>query len=336
MKHLFRFLFNSRSLGLLTLALFLPLSFNPADAGKPDCIEDPTHPSCKDDGGGNELGPYNLARASFNNFGGSGDGGISADGWDTCTIDGDGDPETTYDLVTYDYWAWEERLLMDTGESIHDWDESCIPTLDIASGGTCCSHDNRSDVSGGGRWKLSTTAGPDADWVVARWLDVDFSGSHPEILPDPSDCPDLDSIYTAGQHPAPNLNDCVASLNVWFGNRFILKNNADFGGGGMTIAHWPDQAAPDVDGWHPWGTISYIDAPLYLRDPHDNGPFGGRDCRVMSTRPAYNANHDRAVAELYKKHGTGNPETNEYIGTYYLPWEVCVIRASDSNAWLKE
>lgn len=102
----------------------------------------------------------------------------------------------------------------------------------LKTDGTCCSHDNRSDVSGGGRWKLSTTAGPDADWVVASWLEVDFSGVNP-ILPEPSPCPDLEGtgIYTDEQHPDPNDDVCVDSPNVWFGNRFMLKNNADFGGG---------------------------------------------------------------------------------------------------------
>jgi hypothetical protein len=271
-------------------------------------------------GGGNELGPYNLARASFATLAElNSTGGITADGWDTCTIDRDGDPATD-DLVTYDYWAWEERLLGDD-ESIH---RLHVPDKD-PYGNPCNSHANRSDVSGGGRWKLSTTAGPDATWFVARWLDVDFSN---RIAGD--ECPDLYELGIYGhdksgkyQHPDPNFGDCVVSLNVWISNRFMLKKNADFGGGGMTIAHWPE--TDGSGGWRPWGKISY-EKPLHLWDPDEEGPFAGRDCTVMSTRPAYGEKHDRMRAVLYKKEDDG---TNTPIGIYNLPQEVCVIRASD-------
>jgi len=49
MKRIFKLLFNSKSLGVLMLALMLPFSLNLAEAAKP-CITDPKHQGCKDDG----------------------------------------------------------------------------------------------------------------------------------------------------------------------------------------------------------------------------------------------------------------------------------------------
>ena len=115
-----------------------------------DGLTDGDDPDC---GGGDDgtAAPdsYNLARASFNNFPNliyTDNGGISADGEDTCTVPR---PSGTTP-VTYDYWDWQEEIIS-PAESIyeqHDGDEEdCIPP-----------HNNRSDVSGGGRWFLITTA----------------------------------------------------------------------------------------------------------------------------------------------------------------------------------
>lgn len=52
MRHLFRL--NTKSLGILALALMLPLSISPLTAAPPNCDTNPDHPSCKEEGGGND------------------------------------------------------------------------------------------------------------------------------------------------------------------------------------------------------------------------------------------------------------------------------------------
>jgi hypothetical protein len=76
----------------------------------------PPQPPPPDDGDPDAPSSYNLARADFAtrlemNLG-SEDGGIFADGIDTCTV------LRNNVHVTYDYWAWQESLL-NSAESIH-------------------------------------------------------------------------------------------------------------------------------------------------------------------------------------------------------------------------
>ena len=278
------------------------------DSADPDCGGDGSG-----DGGSDAPSTYNLARASFNGFGGLGDGngGISADGVDTCTVPRSG--LTT--PVTYDYWAWQEEII-NPAESIYEQhvgdDSDCTPP-----------HNNRSDVSGGGRWFLITTAGPDPLFAVERWLVFDFSERlHGAI------CPDLDGdgstgslgpIYTTDLNPA-DTDPCVDHLTVRLAADRILKGNASEQTLKLSIRWQP----PGSQYWPPWGEVEYL-KPLYLRDPVAGGPFAGRDCKVMSTRPSPNDPHDRAAAELYSWE---TPSTSEFIGTYNLPLEVCVIRTS--------
>jgi hypothetical protein len=161
---------------------------------------------------------------------------------------------------------------------------------------------------------------------------VDFSGGI-----DGSECPDLDGIGNADlgidpiyfatgtgvehPHPAPNPALCVDNLTVRLSADRILKNQANSQQLKLEIYHRPDGST----WWNPWGSITHINS-LYLRDPSDDGPFAGRDCRVMSTRPAWNGPHDRQEAELSMYI---TPSEEVLIGNYNLPLEVCVIRASD-------
>lgn len=283
--------------------------------GKPHGKDAPEN--CDGSGGGGDPDPNDapdpshLVRASFLDFVGP---GVFADGLDSCTITRNGG------LVTYDYWAWQERLHVDA-----------ISMLDDGIGGDglvgCHSYDNRSDVSGGGRWFLMTTGHPETPDKIERWLTVDFSdGVEFEGLP--SVCPDLDgdnSIYT-GPHgfPAgtPATTMCVDNLTVWLGADRILKNSANYQQLDIKIRHRPEGSQY----WVPWGAIQHVD-PLYLRNPHPDGPFGGRDCRVMSTRASHDAlTHDRQLAELLIDLGPGK---SDVIGRYNLPLEVCIIRVSD-------
>jgi hypothetical protein len=315
------------------VVLILMIFPNCALAAKPVCgdgiCKGNEKTSCpKDCTGGDDStdapSSYNLARASFNDFGGLGvgNGGISADGEGFCTIDRDGNPETDDDVVTYDYWAWQEALLSDE-ENIHKLDPSK----------ECKEFNNRSDVSGGGRWFLITTAGPVEQYVVERWLVFDFSDevefNIDEDLWIPVGegdlCPDLDgsgglgNIYV-GKHPSPNANPCVDNLTVRFPADRILKNNATTQDFAISIRHQPGDQY-----WPPWGELRYLE-PLYIRAPSAEGVFVGRDCTVMSTRPAPTAPHDRMVAELYS---WNSPSSSEFIANYNMPLEVCVIRTSE-------
>lgn len=304
---------NTRFLIVLITLAFLGLCVSvPALAGKEKNCDPPNpHPSCG--GGGGDTSdapdPSNLVRASFVNFGGNelGDGGISADGLHTCDYQG----------VIYDYWAWQERLLS--------------PEISMVTGiENCDTPENRSDVSGGGRWFLMTSAGEVRQEHVVRWLKVDFSESD-----DDSPCPDLDGdggsvdrIYFPKDsgadhwHPSPNLDECVDNLTVRLAADRILKNKANSQQLDITIRHRPNGS----DYWIPWGSIIHINS-LYLRDPSEDpdAPFFGRDCRVMSTRPAWNEPHNRQEAELSMFIG---PSEEVLIGTYNLPLEVCVTKAS--------
>ena len=287
---------------------------------------------CNDGGGGgggssDAPDPYNLVRASFANFTdlASPGGGMVADGRHTCTIQRNGGN------VTYDYWAWQERLLSDANSLL---DDGVGTNWDDATDSDCRSTENRSDISGGGRWFLMTTAGEVQPEQVERWLVVDFS-----VGIDGSECPDLDGIgnadlgidpiyFPAGTavehpHPAPNSAPCVDNLTVRFAADRILKNRAEYQSPAITIRYRPNGS----DYWIPWGSITHIN-PLYLRDPSDDDgdPFKGRDCRVMSTRPAWDLPHDRQEAELSM---FLTPSEEVLIGNYNLPLEVCVIRASD-------
>jgi hypothetical protein len=268
---------------------------------------------CGDGGGGggstsNAPDPANLVRASFVNIGGSG-GGISADGQYTCTIERNGTS------VTYDYWDWQERLLS--------------PADSMTEGEPFCdSPENRSNVSGGGRWFLITSAGEVTQDQVVRWLVFDFSDGI-----DGSECPNLDGgnadlgidpIYSAdGEYPHHSINPdpCVDNLSVRLSADRILKSNANSQQLNMEIYHRPDGSI----WWIPWGRITFINS-LYLRDPVSEGPFSGRNCRVMSTRPAWDRPHDKQEAEVSMYI---SPSEELLIGNYNLPLEVCAIRASD-------
>lgn len=274
-------------------------------------------PACEpgDPGGGGDTGteevvnPANLVRASFVDFG----RGISADGLDTCTIVRNGES------VTYDYWAWQERLLSDATSMLDDgYDKN-----DVLG---CQSYENRSDISGGGRWFLMTTAGEVSQEQVERWLVVDFSDTA-DLNGVPSECPDIDSpnggIY-GGIHGFPSgtsgIAGCVDRLSVWLKADRIMKNSATQQPLEISIRYRPDGSQY----WSPFGSIVHVH-PLYLRDPHDDGPFGGRDCRVMSTRPAHDRSHDRELAEFSIDTGPGQ---SDILGRYNLPLEVCVIKVS--------
>ena len=296
----------------------------------PDGLE-PDPALCSDGGGGdggdtNAPDPYNLARASFNDFPNesySDRRGISADGQAWCTVQR---PDSSF--VTYDYWAWQEALL-GGGQSIHDQ----------AQNAECVMFDNRSDVSGGGRWFLITTAGPDPVSVPVRWLVFDFSNS-----PTGDSCPNLDGDDSGGDeqdlgpiylneykngwlHLNPSDNDpCVDHLTVRLPADRILKSNATEQKLEISIRYQP----VDSIYWPPWGGLQYLD-PVHIRAPSDHGPFAGRDCTVMSTRPAPTKDnpdpeHDKMMAELYK---WDSPSSGELVGTYNMPFEVCVIRTSD-------
>lgn len=288
-----------------------------------DGLIDGADPDCGGGDGGGDGGTdvpdtYNLARAKFTNFGGqgNGNGGISADGLDTCTVPRPGGPSP----VTYDYWAWQEELLS-PAESIYGQhvgaQTDCVPP-----------HNNRSDVSGGGRWFLITTAGRGPWTEPQRWLVFDFSEST-----DGTGCPNLDGddsgetaldlgpIYTKDLNP-DDTNPCVDHLTVRLAADRILKGGNPTEQTLKLSIRWQP---PGSEYWPPWGEIEY-DQPLYLRAPANDGPFAGRDCTVMSTRPSPKDEHNRATATLYSWE---TPSTSDFVGTYNLPLEVCVIRTSD-------
>lgn len=256
-------------------------------------------PDCSSGGGGSTApDPYNLARASFATRAELGNpiGGVFADGVDGGACD------------PYDYWDWQEALLP-AGVGL----TQCETFL------------NSSNVSGGGRWFLiSGPAGSEEVLdTIERWLVVDFNDySGPG---EPPDCPDLDEkLYLDGQITKENTK-CIDNLAIRLSADRILKPKANQQQLDFSIRWRPDPDASIY--WPPWGYVSYIN-PLFLRDPSDDpaDPFQGRNCRVMSTRETYAADHTRAEAELLREIGPGQTEV---LGTYYLPLEVCVERASN-------
>lgn len=310
-------------IGVLLLVIFITPDTFAHCKGKHATNPPAGHCDGGGDGGDNEApSPSNLVRASFLNFGGlgSGEGGISADGLDTCTIERNGVD------VTYDYWAWQERLLSES-------DSMLGVGTDSDDNSPCFSYENRSDVSGGGRWFLMTSAGEVQQEQVVRWLAVDFSDN--DIDGVISGCPDLDGagnsdmgidpIYSAvSQYPHNNTDSspCVDNLSVWLKADRVLKNKANQQQLEISIRYRPDGS----DYWIPWGSIEHVN-PLFLRDPpHTSGPFEGRDCRVMSTRAADGLDHTQQLAELTISVGAGQ---SDVVGRYNLPLEICVIRASN-------
>lgn len=316
---------NLLTLALLILVVGMAIPNESFACHKTDSNGDPRphgkNATCPpDDGGGganNTADTYNLARADFEDVSGGG-GGIYADGVDTCTIERNGD------FVTYDYWAWQEEFLSDAESMLDDG---------VALGEVeppCNPYPNRSDVSGGGRWFLMSPSNHEEP-VVKRWLVVDFSDSD-----DFSTCWNLDGggvdhddldidtpLYDdfAGQITAIDPLPCVDHLAVWLKADRILKKKASMQQLEIIIRHRGNEGRY----WVPWGSIRHIH-PLFLRDPVAGGPFDGRDCTVMSTRPAPGEEHISQEAELYKNLG---PSSDVLIGTYNLPLEVCVIRASE-------
>ena len=274
---------------------------------------DPCNPNreataCSGGGGGGDTGPdpYNLARASFatrDELGNPIGGGVFADEVDACG--------------PYDYWDWQEALL----------------PADV--GLACPQYLNSSNVSGGGRWFLISSAAGSEEVVdeIERWLVVDFSSST-----DGAPCYDLDNGGTAEDYSdlgiplyldypidqiAENADPCVDNLSVRLAADRILKAKANQQQLEFSIRHRPDPEASIY--WSPWGYVSYI-KPLYLREPSVDDPSDWIGCRVMSTRSAPGAPHDRAEAELLLSTGAG---TTELLGSYNLPLEVCVKRASE-------
>ena len=270
--------------------------------------ESPDPQLCNTGGGGGDTGPdpYNLARASFatradlayleNNAWIEPNGGVFADNVDHCG--------------PYDYWDWQDTYISaDVGED-------------------CFLHPNSSNVSGGGRWFLiSSPAGSDevVD-VVKRWLVVDFN----EPI-DGAPCYGLDNgddlelgipLYLDDQIEK-NVLECVDNLSIRLSADRILKAKANQQQLEFSIRHRPDPEASIY--WSPWGYVSYIN-PLYLWDSPDGNAAGWENCRVMSTRSGPNELHDRAEAELLLKTGAGQTLV---LGSYNLPLEVCVTRASD-------
>lgn len=274
---------------------------NPYDPDDNDpCNPDEYSVACSGgSGGGGDTGPdpYNLARAAFATWDelGNPPGGVFADGVDECG--------------PYDYWDWQEALLPE----------------DV--GLPCPTYLNSSNVSGGGRWFLiSSPAGSDTVVdEIERWLVVDFNDpSDPES---PSPCYDLDNLLyldSPNDQIVENEEPCIDNLSIRLAADRILKAKANQQQLEFSIRHRPDPEASIY--WPPWGYVSYIQ-PLYLRDPvvgEDPDDWSG--CRVMSTRPAPGAGHDRAEAELLRETGPGQTVV---LGTYNLPLEVCVTRASD-------
>jgi hypothetical protein len=282
------------------------------------CDPDPEAAACGggSGGGGGSTGPdyYNLARASFATRGelGNPDGGVFADDVGYCG--------------PFDYWDWQDTLILDENPS----DTNCI------------TYKNSSNISGGGRWFLiSSPAGSEEVLdVIERWLVVDFTDSRSD-----SPCYDLDfGAEGYAQYGIPlyrddvrsqsgglvdqiekNVLPCVDNLAIRLSADRILKAKANQQQLEFSIRWRPDPAASIY--WSPWGYVSYIQ-PLYLRNPSSGDPQAWLDagCRVMSTRPAPGADHDRAEAELLLKTGAGQTEV---LGSYNLPLEVCVNRASE-------
>lgn len=264
------------------------------------CKPDPEAPACTGSGGGGgdtAPDPYNLARASFATpaeLGWSEDnrGGVFADGVDEglCT--------------PYDYWDWQEESLPD------------------GVGLECQQFQNSSNVSGGGRWFLiSSPAGSDlvVD-KVERYLRVDFGKSDDE-----GPCLNLDDdLYLKDPDQIDeDIDPCWDHFSVRLAADRILKSKANQQKLEISLRHRP---IPDESiYWPPWGYIDYIN-PLYLREPEDGDPVDWTGCRIMSTRASPNSDHDRAEAELLMETGAGQ---TGILGTYHLPMEVCVTRASD-------
>jgi hypothetical protein len=281
------------------------------------CIPNPEATACSGGGGGTggdtAPDPYNLARASFATraelaymVGGNmvePDGGVFADDKPECE--------------GYDYWDWQEEL------------------LPSGVGLPCPTYLNSSNVSGGGRWFLISSPAGSEDVVdeIERWLVVDFSAST-----DGAPCYDLDNggstedysdlgiplyLKTPDDQIAENTDPCVDNLSVRLAADRILKAKANQQQLEFSIRHRPDPEASIY--WSPWGYVSYIQ-PLYLRELSPDDPDDWTGCRVMSTRPAPGAEHDRAEAELLLSTGAGK---TELLGSYNLPLEVCVKRASE-------
>lgn len=259
------------------------------------------------DGGGDAPDPYNLARASFATRAELGNpiGGVFADQKPECE--------------GYNYWDWQEEL------------------LPAGVGLPCPFYANSSNVSGGGRWFLISSPAGSNEVVneVERWLTIDFT-HYSTVLGEDSPCYNLDfrrpedpdyssldiPLYLTDQI-AENTDPCIDNVSVRLAADRILKAKANQQQLEFSIRHRPDPDASIY--WAPWGYVSYIQ-PLYLRDPMPGDPNDWVRCRVMSTRPAPDQPHDRDEAELQRQLGPG---TTEVIGTYYLPLEVCVSRASD-------
>jgi hypothetical protein len=279
--------------------------------------------ACDGGGGGGDTGstapdPYNLARAFFATREdlGSPIGGVFADEEDHCR--------------DFDYWDWQEVLLpADVGLV------------------ECTSHRNSSNVSGGGRWFLiSGPAGSEEVLdVIERWLVVDFNDFADSSVNSP--CYDLDygsKGYSALGIPlyldnvqnsegetvnqiVKNQDECVDNLAIRLSADRILKPKANQQQLEFSIRWRPDPAASIY--WPPWGYVSWIN-PLYLREPSAGDPQEWIDagCRVMSTRPPHGdpEGENRDEAELLREIGPGQ---TVLLGTYHLPMEVCVKRASD-------
>jgi len=290
---------------------------NDPDDSDPCVVPDGGTPGSACDGSGGGSGstapdPYNLARASFatrTDLGlGELDGGVFADEEDHCG--------------PFDYWDWQDTSIL-------------TEYADDPEVGDCSFHRNSSNVSGGGRWFLiSGPAGSDEVLdVIERWLVVDFS--LPVDSSEDSPCYDLDNeLYLDNVEDSQgetvnqivkNDDDCVDNLAIRLSADRILKAKANQQQLDFSIPWRPDPDASIY--WSPWGYVSWIN-PLYLREPSAGDPpeWLAAGCRVMSTRPGPGQGHNRDEAELLLDIGPGQTKP---LGTYHLPMEVCVKRASD-------
>ena len=260
-------------------------------AANPHCFSDPGHPGCKSSDGSGEE-DVPQTRVRMSDWV-LGSGGISGDGLDSCN--------------GYDYWAQDDAGLIQS----------------------CTAHQIRSGTSGGGRWFLIFPADHEV-LDIQRWLVFDFS-----VSDNGDPCPNFegdgtagDSIYSSAEmDPAStNPDPCVDNLAVWVGASRALKKNATRSDLGIRIRHRTDDGQYWRDDW----ILEHIN-PLYVRNPipgHDTA-YENFNCRLLTTFAGPDdSDGDVHEAELHDGDGTG---PSALLGTYDLPFEVCLVRASDDE-----
>lgn len=282
-----------KNLLLVGAALIFSAMITPAMAAKPDCDENPSHPSCKSDGGGGDD-LSKLVRVQMADWGGA---GISRDNVEMCI------PTLG---PTYDYWAGTDSGLI--------------------GGAGCAFHDIRSDASGGGRWflKLPTNEPPFSH--TTRWLSVDFSSSpFGDVCPDFEDDANgnTDPIYPSHEVPATAPLVCVDNLAVWIQAQRALHKSASRTPLKIRLLKRGEGDVSEY--WTEFAFIEYID-PLYLRIPESGDVGFETGCqRLISTEPGSTGGtvHVRE-AELRE---WVSVFSGPLIGTYDLRFEACLTRA---------